>query len=201
MADSESWSSICTHGLLSTKAIADEHLKLSGHERFKLLSEHRKDRMIYPGFKIRDQRPMNTSMLTKVLQDGTSPREWFELLNGKVFLWARKKKITKDDRLLLFLNIYRKDAQIVLEIDSARFLHRHAHHVSLCHINSGATRSVDHKRSPKSFVSFEEYSLVEHGEVAEVTVETSLPDVQSMLTRASRVGQDGVEEVLFEQPC
>jgi hypothetical protein len=71
MAQPDSWASICRHGLLSTRVIADR-LGLVPEERFALLSERRKTSKSYPGFTVRDQRPMDAK-LAGCLDDGTTP--------------------------------------------------------------------------------------------------------------------------------
>lgn len=196
MASADAWESICALGLLSTEEIT-KHLKLPEAERGAILSQHRQVSSRHGTFTIRDQRPIDAK-LARVLDDGTTPREWFELLNSKVFLWTRKSKVGDKDRLFRFLRTY-SDQQLVLEFDSFRFLHAYASQISLCHINSGATRSIDHKRGRYSFVPFAEYEWSTSNEVAEVTVPKKVSCVRAFLNRASLFRGRNEIAVLFER--
>ncbi len=197
MADAGAWSSICEHGILSTEAIAD-HLRLGTHDRVALLSVHRKLPVRFSGITVRDQRPINV-MLAGVLDDGTTQTQWLELLNSKVFLWTRRDYITKNDRLNRFLSTYSEHPQLVLEFNSRRFLNRYASTATLCHINSGATRSVNHRRGRYSFVPFADYEWSPQNEVAEVSVHNKIEGILDLLDSASVVHAGKEESIVFRR--
>ena len=45
-----------------------------------------------PGVTIRDNKVLNETSLAKALTDGLTPRDWYGLLNERVFLWANPKR-------------------------------------------------------------------------------------------------------------
>ncbi len=81
---------------------------------------------------VRDNKPMLENALRSCL-DGMRPREWYETLNRRVFFWVDRKRLLK----LLGARAYRDRSHLVLEIDTAELLHRHAEKVTLSPINSG----------------------------------------------------------------
>ena len=139
MAEADAWPSLQQHGLLSTNEIV-RRAELSGSKAVALRSAHRPDkvRVSVPGIGaiiLRDQKPMAAQRLEKVLEDGLTSRDWYELINSRVFLWVRQ------ERLLGLLNAreYRHLEHDVLTIDTGSLLKAHASRVWLCSINSGNT--------------------------------------------------------------
>src|SRR5437016_2836317 len=87
-----SWPSIQQHGLLSTEALLDL-FGADGELRASVLAARRPDcvPITHPQYGraiIRDQKPLIESKLRCALQDGMTPREWYELLNRKTFFWV-----------------------------------------------------------------------------------------------------------------
>jgi hypothetical protein len=94
-ADRGAWPSIQRHGLLSTSALLDLY-GIRGDGRLAFESQRRRTSMavLKPGFPdvvLRDQSPMSDELLRRCLDDGMSPRQWFESLDGKVFFWTTKQ--------------------------------------------------------------------------------------------------------------
>ena len=197
-ASPDAWPSIQKHGLLSTKTIAS-CVGLSEAECEKLCVTHRKFSIPLNGFTIRDQKPMNMAMLERCLCDDTTPPEWLALLNSKVFFWPRKRQVTKSDRLNRFIAKYTDEPLLVMEFSSFRLLSELAKDVSLCHLNTGATRSVAHKRGKSSFIAFHEYLWSPTNEVAEVTVPDRVTDVHRFLDRVSLMDSERDTVVLLER--
>src|SRR5690242_18502139 len=91
MAESGSLPGIRRHGLLSTSALLDL-FEIAGSERYNIESCRRPGSVVishpvHGQAVIRDQKPMSEEMLRRCLI-GLTPRQWFELLNHKVFFWA-----------------------------------------------------------------------------------------------------------------
>jgi hypothetical protein len=139
MAERGAWDSIRTHGLMSATAVLD-HLAIEGGDRARFESEHRNQKMdVRAGnpsnIVLRDQKPMPEGRLIQVLTDGTTPRQWYELINHKVFFWAEEQRLHR----LLGARDYRKLEHDVLTLDSATFIPAYAEAIWLCHMNSGNT--------------------------------------------------------------
>jgi hypothetical protein len=173
------WSSIQQHGLLSASALLD--LRGEGGElREKIESHHRRESVTIPLSSncqavIRDQKPMSESALRRCLV-GIGPREWYRLLNQKVFFWVTQERLTK------ILAAYRTIGHEVLVIDTGALLEVHSQHVRLSHINSGAAGPAYAKRGSDLFKSLTEFPSdlwARRGRraVAELTVKDSIKDI------------------------
>jgi hypothetical protein len=204
MSHAGSWPSIQKHGLLSTTALLDL-FEVDDKQRTEL-EEHRRSQSeaiahpMHGTAMLRDQVPLNEQKLAKALQDGLSPREWYKLLNGKVFFWGPETRL----RILQEARLYEKHRQTVLEVDTVRFLDRYADRVSLCHINSGSTQPMAWDRGRDTFLPLESYPLAERrrkygvkNAVAEVTVEYAVPDIQDFVVCAYEIGGPEPKAVLW----
>jgi hypothetical protein len=198
MAHADAWASICQLGLMSTQKIV-EHLKLSPTDCERILAIHRAKPETFGQFVIRDQKPMSVAMLEKCLYSDTTPTHWLTLLNSKVFFWPRARRVSHGDRLLRFLETYRGQPQLVLELNSVRFMNTYADRTSVCHINSGATRSICHKRGHRSFVPLAQYEWSRSNQIAEVTVPHQVANVQQFADHASIIHPDGRETHIFQR--
>ena len=90
MAEDGSWPSIRDRGLLSTKAIVD--LYQPGEEvKAEILTAVRRKKITLtrdglPDVTIRDQLP--AKFLDVCLEEGVTPQEFLDALNGRVFFWV-----------------------------------------------------------------------------------------------------------------
>ena len=75
-----------------------------------------------------------------------TPSEWYAHLNRRVFFWVNEARL---DRLL---NTYRERDKIVLVLDSARVLARHAAQAMLSPINSGFSLRFPQRRGRGTFL-------------------------------------------------
>jgi len=153
---------------------------------------------IYGRALLRDQKPLNEKKLAKVLQDGLSPEDWLRLLNRKAFFWAHEGRLGK----LQNAREYQGDRQTIIVVDASRLIERHGHRITLCLMNSGATRPMARERGLYTFLPIDEYPLVERrkkagidGAVAEVTVDYSVPDVRDFVVEAYEIGGGRAKEV------
>jgi hypothetical protein len=187
MAEVDTWPSIRQHGLLS----ASEVLRRAGRADA-MRSEFRLEKVSVQvprmgHIVLRDQKPMSPERLRIALTDETTPEEWYQLINDRVFLWAR------EERLLRLLNAreYRNLDHDVLTIDTASLLAAHAGRISLCPMNSGNTLPVPHPRGRDAFRRIVDYPTRKSGrpvkEVVEVTVDDHVLDVATHVVAVRRM--------------
>ncbi|WP_458097295.1 DUF7002 family protein [Roseomonas sp. WA12] len=207
MAERGSWPSIRRHGLLSTSALLDLY-GVTGAARTALEAERRPEGVLLeePGLgraTIRDQKPMDDAGLRRCLQDGLTPEDWYRLLNGKVFLWPSRERLSR----LLSAKPYRLLEHDVLELDAASLVREYIDRITLSPINSGTTRPFPVPRGRDTFLPVAEYPYAawrarrRRGErVVEVTVEGGIAEVERFTFRVTRMRGDEVIETLFERP-
>ena len=120
-----------------------------------------------------------------------TPREWHELFNRKVFFWVERKRLLK----LLGTKVYRDRPHLVLEVETAGLLERHAERVSLSPINSGATFALG--SAPRGTDTFRRIADHPDGKpIVELSVYYSVPDIAEFTLREGRWwGTEELEEV------
>jgi hypothetical protein len=195
IAEDESWENIRKHGLLSTSALLDR-FEIEDEQRFTIESARRPEivRIEHPEHGaafIRDIKPMQERSLEKCLHDMT-PREWYEHLNRRVFFWVEWKRLLK----LLGARAYRDRPHLVLEVDIAELLKRHAERVLLSPINSGATFALG--PAPRGPDTFRRIADHPNGKpIVELSVDYAVPDIAEFTLRVRRWwGTKELEEVL-----
>jgi hypothetical protein len=147
LADAANWSSIQQYGLLSTSALLDL-LRVQGKEREQIEQQHRAQQVrLANGVIIRDQKPMPPTMLGRCLY-GVTPREWYALLNARVFFWFDIERLNR----MLKANYERP--QIVIVLDTERLLRAYAEQVALTPINTGNARRRPALRGRQTFVPY-----------------------------------------------
>ncbi len=191
MAQFGSWPSIRDHGLLSTSALLDL-FSIDDRER-PTIEDERRGRTIEitdgngAVAYIRDQRPMSDKKLASCLEDGLLPRDWYRILNRKVFFWLTKK------RLETLMGAYSDEPHLVLEIDTEKLLSIHGHEVLLAPMNTGCTSPMAFPRGTNTFLRPEDYDFEGNRRkkggptkaIVELTVEYSVPDIAACTSRAS----------------
>lgn len=194
MAEDGSWESIRERGLLSTSALL-ALFEVEGEERFAIESARRPEivELKHPEHGValvRDNKPMQEKALERCLH-GMTPREWYEHLNWRVFFWVEQKRLLK----LLGARAYRDRPHLVLEVDTAALLGRHAERVTLSSINSGATFAMN--PAPRGPDTFRRISDHPKGKtVVELAVDYAVPDVAGFVLSVSRWhGAEKVGEV------
>ena len=184
MAESGSWESIRERGLLSTSALLDL-FEVEGGERITIESTRRPEivRLEHPEHGValvRDNKPMQEKALEKCLY-GMTPREWYELLNRRVFFWLEWKRLLK----LLGARAYRDRPHLVLEVDTAELLERHADRVTLSPINSGATFALG--PAPRGSETFRRIADHPEGQpVVELAVDYAVPHIADFALSVAR---------------
>lgn len=185
MAAAGMWPSIQKRGLLSVTALLDL-FGVEGEERFAIESARRPQcvRLTHPEHGeaiIRDNKPMFEKSLLKCLDDGMTPREWYEILNAKSFFWTDWARLIR----LLGARAYAKDPQTVIEVDTAELVARHREAIRLCPINSGETLYVPRRRGRATFKRIGEQPAATP--IVELVVENGVPDLADMVIRVDRV--------------
>jgi hypothetical protein len=187
MAECDTWPSIRRHGLLSSSEVLRRG-RLPAVSRAAHRSEKVAVEVPYIGVVVlRDQKPMNEKRLTMALTDGTTPQEWYELINDRVFFWTREERLLG----LLRAKHYRDLKHDVLTVDTASLLAVHAAAVSLCHMNSGNTFPIPHHRGRDAFCRIADYPVRRTGlplrEVVEVTVDDQVVDIAEHVIAVRRM--------------
>ena len=203
MAEADTWESIRSNGLLSTAAILDYH-SVESEVRPVYESNHRLVMMEvtsenHQTMILRDQIPMPPNRMAQGLLNGITPSEWYFFLNQKVFFWATK------ERLLRLLNArhYRNVEHDVLTIETSSLIAGYLEQITICHMNSGNTFPMPHSRDYSIFKNIPDYPIKPNGsplkEVAEVTVNYSVMDIQNHTVKVERMLGDVSLAVIYER--
>lgn len=200
VAEPGAWASIRDEGLLSATALLDRH-DISEPLRSRFESTRRTTGMtIETGgvnrAVLRDQSPMSDRSLARCLPQHLAPRDWYRLLNGKVFFWLSLTRVYS----LTSARANRGRVLDVLEVDARALIAAHAHRVSLCPINSGASLRFGQPRDERIFSRIVDYPYAlwrarrRRGERAvELTVDYAVPDIARHTRRI--LGIAGTETV------
>ena len=200
MAELGGYPSIVENGLLSTVATLDR-FGVRGAERFQLESAHRPEKMTLESkahgkVVLRDQKPMPAKRLAGMLENGLTPRQWYETINSKVFFWVQSKRLEG----LLNARSYRADEHDVLTINTASFVKAHEHSIWLCHMNSGNTFPFPVSRGMDTFKRIGDYPVNSKGspikEVVELVVDYRVPDIADHIIEVRRMKGLAVLKVL-----
>ncbi|MFL5483647.1 MAG: DUF7002 family protein [Gemmatimonadaceae bacterium] len=190
MATHGSWPSIRQHGLLSTSAILDL-VSVSASERAALESQRRHEinRLSRPGigsFELRDNLPLDDRGLLRCLQDGLTPKEWYETINRRVFFWVSEHRLEG----MLDARAYRDRQHTVLILDTSALLGVHSDCVTVSPMNTGATKPYPFPRGRRTFQRIQDFDwsarrkiATKRNAVVELTVDYSIPDVRDFVIR------------------
>ncbi|MEZ0096311.1 hypothetical protein [Streptacidiphilus sp. EB129] len=206
MTDDGAWPSIERHGLLSTRALVDLYdpvepvrsAVLEGVRRSSVTMEHPE----LGRATVRDQLPL--TKFQQFLTPDTTPQEYLDCLNGRVFFWLSFKRLQG----LLVARNYRARPQLVLYLDTAELLRRHGDRVQLAPINTGSFIYDNSPPRGKSvFEDVEDYAYPSRNAsgrrrpepVVELTVGDALPDAAALTTRVERWAGGVRTEVLFQR--
>ena len=195
MAHAGAWPSMERLGLLSTTALLDL-FEIEGSRRDELESCRRSksEEIIHPRYGralLRDQHPLIEKKLARALRDGLTARDWYQILNRKVFFWGPESRLGT----LRGARAYSEQRQTIVVVDTAQLVARYDEQIRLCHMNSGATNPMAFPRGLDTFLPIDRYPIVERrrrygikGAVAEVTVDYSVPELREYVLEAYEVG-------------
>ncbi len=145
LAHAENWDSIRRTGLHSTAAlIARAKLRATDARPF---TGYRDRAMQLPsGEWLRDQCPMPPAALTRCLDDGLTPADWYALVNAKVFFWLDRERLERHAAAC------RAAPQIVMALDLRELARRHAGRAFVTPFNVGNARRKAASRGRRTFV-------------------------------------------------
>jgi hypothetical protein len=190
MAEDGTWPSICQRGLLSTQAIVDLY-QPSADVREQILSTVRRDKIKLTNaglgeMTIRDQRP--AKFLKDCMNDGVSPQDYLDALNGRVFFWLRLSRLTR----LLNARLYRHSRHTALHVDTAGLVGAYSGRVQLAPYNTGSMHVPNApSRGTEVFTDVADYPyeqwLAKRGRsgepVVELTISYAIPDIAKFVTK------------------
>jgi hypothetical protein len=178
MAEDGTWPAIQAHGLLSTQALVDLY-DPEPTVRASILDRVRTKSIVldhpeYGRAVVRDQGPLK--FLDRCLTPGTTPQEYLDALNSRVFFWLTRERLLR----LLTASRYRKQPQTVLFLDTAELLRRHGDRVQLAPFNTGSMHvPTAPPRGAEVFVDVNHYPHAEwrarRGPRADAVVELTIP--------------------------
>lgn len=147
---------------------------------------------------LRDQRPMPPGRLRHALPPELTPERWYELINSKVFFWVSSERL---GRLLRSYGTVQHD---VLRVDTASLLANHADRTWLCHMNSGNTWPIPHRRDAEIFKRIPDYPVNNAGnpakEVVELVIDYAVPDIANHVVDVRRMRADEVLGIVWSRP-
>lgn len=198
MAHEGAWPAIAEYGLLSVEALLDLY-GVKGEERDKCFARHRPENVAIsaeglPGAVLRDQKPMRDSALTKCLQDGLQPADWYRTLNSKSFFWLSRKRVWN----LLGAKAYRGRKQTVLTLDTAKLVEAYQDRILLSPMNTGSTIYRPLPRGKSTFQPIDDFPFEDrrksgrspYGNVVELVVKDGVPDVAKYVLAVHEAEKD-----------
>jgi hypothetical protein len=202
MADDSSWDGLQQQGLLSTASLVDL-FQIPEPRRSQLLMEHRPQSVIiehpvYGRAVIRDQKPLQTSKLQRLLIDMDVP-DWIRLLNGYVFFWLHPERLER----LLNARAYRDRAHLVLTVSTKSLVASYEDRIFLSRINSGATY-VTGMRGSATFQRISDCKhprsrLVPPNHLVELAIIGGVPDILEHTIKVERRHAGRTLETVFEK--
>lgn len=203
MASAYSWLSIQKHGLLSTTAILDL-ARVSEAQRITLEAIKRPESVEIQlpdetWITIRDNKPINESLLARSLTDNLTPTDWYRILNRKVFFWLSKDRLIK----LQNAKAYRDQEHHVLELDTRTLIKAHLRNITLSPINSGAVFANPAPRGLDTFLPIQQYPYSRYlhrksnERVVELAVDYAVPNIEQFATRVLAMRNGKPFRVIF----
>lgn len=206
MAEDGSWPSIRDRGLLSTRAIVDLY-QPDEATKAEILTRVRRKKITLtrgglPDVTIRDQMP--AKFLDVCLEEGVTPQEYLDALNGRVFFWVSAGRLAK----LLQARLYRNLRHTVLRVDTAALLKAYPDRVQLAPYNTGSMHVPNApKRGPRVFTDLAGYPYDQWARrrgksgdaIVELTIDYAVPEVSSYVNRVETWAGGVPVEVLYEK--
>lgn len=191
MSAQGSWPSIMKHGLLSTTALLDL-FEYKGEQREKIESCRRRkwkilDHSSYGQVKIRDQKPLIRTGLSKALPATMKPEDWYRIVNEMVFFFPCKQK------LKVMINTYKECRNTILVVRSKSLIEAHKRKVYWSPINSGYSKKCPAKRNRSTFILLGQEPKLKHGEkskkIVEITIKHHVLDIKKHVKCVLEVGK------------
>lgn len=146
---------------------------------------------------------MSDRGLLRCLEDGLTPRDWYEILNRQVFFWLTENRLER----MLNARAYRDEAHIVLTIDTSLLMKQYESSISLSPINSGCTKPFPRPRGRATFLRLRDYPFdkwvkrrgINNDPVAELAVDQGVPNVSTLAVRVQRRRALDTIETIWER--
>ena len=199
MSAQGSWPSIMKHGLLSTTALLDL-FEYKSEQRKKIESCRRAEwmnlRHISHGeVKIRDQKPLIETGLSKALPDTMKPEDWYRILNEMVFFFPSKQ------RLKIMLKAYNNCRNTVLVVPAKSLLEAHRQNVYWSPINSGYSLQRPACRDRNTFIRLGREPKLKHGKnpkkIIEITIKHQVLDIAKHVKCVVEVGKGKPPKTIY----
>lgn len=204
MAEEGSWQSIKQNGLLSTTALLDLY-EIEGEEREIIEGRRRPvsvsvNRTGLGMAVIRDQKPLSDASLTKALENGLTPTDWYRLLNGKTFFWFKKSRL----ETFLCAGNYAGTYHEVLIVDTESLVKQHINRITLSPMNSGCSIPFVHKRGLSTFRRISDYPYANRKSrglepVVELVVDYAVPDIKEFVLRVDFMACNKTPRTIWRQ--
>ena len=197
LSAAESWTGIQRHGLLSSRqillkcSVAEERVREI--EKHRLIGSYLLQSDEHGSFTLRDRTTLSHPGLAVALEKTCSPEQWIDVLNQRVFLFARKTLLEN----LLKAPLNRKRSHLLLEVNTRKLFDAYASSIELADINTGYTKRKPAQRGPHTFQTPQNYSRTGGAKIIEVTVLEGIPDIMKLLQRTLLRKPDGTEEILY----
>lgn len=146
LAEADNWPSIEKRGLMSAAALLDLP-GVTAEDKDRVRAHRAVRTVLGNGAVVRDQTPMPPAALQCCLH-GMTPRQWYALLNTKVFFWV------DPERLHRHLHACRRSAQVVMVMDATALLRTYAPQASVTPFNTGNARRKPAFRGRATFVPY-----------------------------------------------
>jgi hypothetical protein len=174
------------HGLLTAEAIVQRCVAGSS-EQERLLSRRRPRHVHLTDprramFILSDNRPLSEAKLSKVLEDGLTPKDWLKMLSKRVFFWTDRKSVNR----LMEASNHATQRKVLLEIDTLKFAQAYGDMIEISPINSGATIHQAAARGHATFAPIRDLDFAHWRRsrpkkspdtIREVTVPQNIPDI------------------------
>jgi hypothetical protein len=189
LLDASNWASVRTHGLMSARRL----MKVCGGTEYTPSVNHRPTSLRLPtGVLIRDQRPMPPRALMRCLRSGLIPRDWYELLNSKVFFWLDPGRLNRQ-RLACGAR-----PQVALVVNAMGLLAEYSGSAAVTPINTGNALRSAAPRNLTTFVPYQRWlvdawafedvpgvrSRPRSHRPAELTISEAVPDILDYVVAA-----------------
>ena len=202
----ENWETIQQHGLLSTSTLLDL-FEVDGNRRFRIAHQRRPDFVmlehpVHGRAILRDNKPLIESKLNNCLKDGLTPKDWYAILNDRVFFWPTWQRV----ETLLKAAAYRSSRHLVIEVPTDQLIEGYSDRIELSPMNSGATVPFAHPRGLNTFTALDEYDFDEWRRkrgpgkaVVEVAVLDAVEGLTEVATSATCHDPTGTREVIWKR--
>ena len=104
-----------------------------------------------------------------------APREWYEMLNHKVFFWLTEERLKR----LLAARAYRAKSHTVLTVETRTLVEKHEKQITLSHINSGSVIYGVGKRGKETFKPIGDVDRPRG--VAELAIDYAVHDIADLV--------------------